>query len=254
MTNPKRELSQDELAHINTDYMYYATKGVKEGNPNAITIPAGFAPINEGMPSIARFYEKIYNNIESGKFPTFGEKSTNKRDYFQGLCWHSYDMYNGVASMKPVSELDLDLWKNQNDEIYNVAVKHGDGHLKAWITEFGFNLKKAGLRKTTISDTSITRYQIANEYYDLIDIFEQYQVDYCYAYFAKMDEMKYLNSIHFFRLFCNEEAIRWNGFNTIYHGLFLEPDETVGRGFYPRKKAYAIQKIFAGNGDLTKYK
>ncbi len=253
LANANKQLSQDELAHINVDYMYYATKGVKEGNPNAITIPAGFAPIEEGMPSIKRFYELIYGKIESGEFPSVGEKSTDKRDYFQGLCWHAYDISNGISSNKPVSELDLDLWKRQNDEIYNVAVSHGDGHLKAWITEFGFTLNQNCLMKSSAESSSVTRYKLDNEYYDLAEVFEQYQVDYCYAYFNKMDEMEYLNSVHFFRLFCSEQGMQWNGFGEVYFGMFLEPDGTVGRGFYPRKKAYAIQEIFGGTGDLTKY-
>lgn len=253
LSNPEKQLSQEELAHINVDYMYYATKGVKEGNPNAITIPAGFAPIEDGMPSIARFYEMIYTNIESGNFPTVGEKSTNKRDYFQGLCWHSYDVSNGIAINKPVSQLNLDLWKEQNDQIYNVAVKHGDSHLKAWITEFGFTLERNHLRETTASDTSITRYKLNDKYYDLDESSEHAQAEYCYAYFEKMDEMEYLNSVHFFRLFCSEQGMQWNGFGEVYFGLFLEPDSTVNRGFYPRKKAYAIQEIFGGKGDLTKY-
>ena len=137
--------------------------------------------------------------------------------------------------------------------IYNVAVKNGDAHLKAWITEFGFTLSENQLRQTTAEDTSITRYKLSDKYYDTVDVFEQYQADYCKAYFKKMDEMEYLNSVHFFRLFCSEQGMQWNGFGEVYFGLFLEPDETVGRGFYPRKKAYAIQEIFGGTGDLTKY-
>lgn len=245
--------TQNELAHINTDYMYYATKGVREGNPSAITIPAGYAPIEDGMPSIARFYEQIYRNIESGDFPTVGEKSTDKRDYFDGLCWHAYDIANGMTTARPVSELDFDLWKSQNDEIYNVAVKHGDEGIKAWITEFGFTLLGGQLKETSASDTSVTRYKLADKYYDLVDVYEQYQADYCKEYFKKMDEMEYLNSVHFFRLFCSEQGMQWNGFGEVYFGLFLEPDSTVNRGFYPRKKAYAIQEIFGGKGDLTKY-
>lgn len=245
--------TQEELAHINVDYMYYATKGVREGNPAAITIPAGYAPIEDGMPSIARFYEMLYTNIESGNFPTVGEKSVDKRDYFDGLCWHAYDIANGMTTWRPAEEIDFELWKSQNDEIYNVAVKHGDAGIKAWITEFGFTLLGSNLKETTAQDTSVTRYKLADTYYDLVELYEQYQADYCKEYFKKMDEMKYLNSVHFFRLFCSEQGMQWNGFGEVYFGLFLEPDDTVNRGFYPRKKAYAIQEIFGGTGDLTKY-
>ena len=253
MTNPQKELSQDELAQINTDYMYYATKGVREGNPIAITITAVFAPIEDGMPSIARFLDKIYNNIESGNFPTIGEKSSNKRDYFDGLCYHAYDIANGSTTARPVEELDLSLWKEQNDEIYNVAVSHNDAGIKAWITDFGFTLRQQQLIETSSDNMSITRYKLGEKYYDLSEVYEQYQVDYCNAYFEIMEEMEYLNTVHFIRLFCSEQGMQWNGFGEVYFGLFLEPDETVGRGFYPRKKAYAIQEIFGGKGDLTKY-
>ena len=253
MGTPNKELTQEELAYINVEYMYYATKGVKEGNPNAITIPAGFAPIEEGMPSIARFYEKIYANIKGGNFPSFAEKTTATSDYFQGLCWHAYDIKNGLVTNSSIENKDLDEWKAQNDMIYNVAVKNGDAHLKAWITEFGFTLSQNQLRVTTAEDTSVTRYKLSDTYYDLVDVFEQYQADYTKAYFKKLEEMDYVNSVHFFRLFCSEQGMHWNGFGEVYFGLFLEPDETVGRGFYPRKKAYAVQEVFGGTGDITKY-
>ena len=36
-------------------------------------------------------------------------------------------------------------------------------------------------------------------------------------------------------------------------GLFLEPDYDIGRGFYPREKAFALQKIYGGKGDLYQF-
>lgn len=252
MTSPTRELSQQELADIYVDYMYYATKGVKEGNPDAITIPAGFAPVG-GIQSVQSFYELIYDAIDSGNYPVLGQKSTNYRDYFAGLCWHPYDGDNAVVLTGDGSNLNLDLWKKRNDDVYNVAVSHGDTGLKVWFTEFGYTLGGDSLIQTTAEDKSITRYNITGDYYDLNTTAEEWVCNYSNLYFEKMKEMPYLHTLSYFRLFCSVKGAEWNGFGEVYFGLFLEPDQTVNRGFYPRKNAYTIQKLFGGTGDLMKY-
>lgn len=252
MTSPDGALSEAQLADIYTDYMYYATKGVKEGNPNAITIPAGFAPVG-GISAVQRFYELIYDAIDSGNYPLIGEKSTSYRDYFAGLCWHPYDGDNFSAISGDGSNLNLELWKKRNDDVYGVAAAHGDEGLKVWFTEFGYTLGESSLIKTTENDASITRYNVSGVYYDLNAEVEEWTCNYSRLYFEKMKEMDYIHTLNYFRLFCSIKGAAWNGFGEVYFGLFLEPDETVGRGFYPRKNAYAIQKIFGGTGDLAKY-
>lgn len=252
MTSPVRELTQRELADIYVDYMYYATKGVKEGNPDAITIPAGFAPVG-GIQAVQSFYELIYDALDSGNYPAIGNKSTDYRDYFAGLCWHPYDGDNSVVVSNDGSEPDLDLWKKRNDDVYNVAVSHGDIGLKVWFTEFGYTLDGNGLIPVSAQDKSITRYDITGDYYDLSPSTEERVCNYSDLYFEKMKEMPYLHTLNYFRLFCSVKGAEWNGFGEVYFGLFLEPDQTVNRGFYPRKNAYAIQKLFGGTGDLMKY-
>lgn len=252
MTSPDRELTQQELADICVDYMYYATKGVKEGNPDAITIPAGFAPVG-GIYAVQSFYEMIYDAIDSGNYPALGQKSTDYRDYFAGLCWHPYDGDNSVTLTGDGSGLDLDLWKKRNDDVYNVAVSHGDTGLKVWFTEFGYTLSGGNLIRTTAEDKSVTRYNITGDYYDLNPAAEEWACNYSNLYFEKMKEMPYLHTLSYFRLFCSVKGAEWNGFGEVYFGLFLEPDQTVNRGFYPRKNAYTIQKLFGGSGDLMKY-
>lgn len=252
MTSPDRELTQQELADICVDYMYYATKGVKEVNPDAITIPAGFAPVG-GIYAVQSFYELIYDAIDSGNYPALGQKSTDYRDYFAGLCWHPYDGDNSVTLTGDGSGLDLDLWKKRNDDVYNVAVSHGDTGLKVWFTEFGYTLSGGNLIRTTAEDKSVTRYNITGDYYDLNPAAEEWTCNYSNLYFEKMKEMPYLHTLSYFRLFCSVKGAEWNGFGEVYFGLFLEPDQTVNRGFYPRKNAYTIQKLFGGSGDLMKY-
>lgn len=252
MTSPDRELTQQELADICVDYMYYATKGVKEGNPDAITIPAGFAPVG-GIYAVQSFYELIYDAIDSRNYPALGQKSTDYRDYFAGLCWHPYDGDNSVTLTGDGSGLDLDLWKERNDDVYNVAVSHGDTGLKVWFTEFGYTLSGGNLIRTTAEDKSVTRYNITGDYYDLNPAAEEWACNYSNLYFEKMKEMPYLHTLSYFRLFCSVKGAEWNGFGEVYFGLFLEPDQTVNRGFYPRKNAYTIQKLFGGSGDLMKY-
>ncbi|MDY2850733.1 MAG: hypothetical protein SOV55_01225 [Candidatus Borkfalkiaceae bacterium] len=252
MTTPGRELSQSELADIYVDYMYFASKGIKEGNPEAIAIPAGFAPVG-GIQSVQSFYELIYDAIDSGNYPSIGEKATSYRDYFDGLCWNPYDGDNAVVVLGDGTNLNLDLWKKRNDDVYNVAVSHGDRGLKVWFTEFGYTLGEGNLIPSSAADSSITRYNVSGTYYDLNPASEEWVCNYSRAYLEKMKEMDYLHTLGYFRLFCSIRGADWNGFGEVYFGMFLEPDETVNRGFYPRKNAYAIRKLFGGKGDLTKY-
>ncbi len=113
----------EEKADVSTDMMYYASKGIKAGNPKAIRIMPPMAPV-DGIngPSTLKYLERIYQNIESGKF---GSKNTD--DFFQALAWHPY--YNKEIG---------DEWVKQNNDIFAIAQKHGDCHKKAYLTEVGF--------------------------------------------------------------------------------------------------------------------
>ena len=104
--------TDEEQYTVVTDYMYYASKGIKKGNPNAKCVAPGIAPIGLSALVVKNFYEDIYTYIESGNAPYGEVKSTNPDDYFDYLCWHPYTLQIDEA------------WLQANNEIYQVAIDH----------------------------------------------------------------------------------------------------------------------------------
>jgi len=113
-----------EKAEIATDLLYYGSSGVHLGNPNATTVLGGLSP-GLGLGEIADFLEKIYDNIESGLWP-----SSDSNDYFQIACWHPYLWIEEPSSVN---------WVNPNQAIYEVMNSHGDGDKRVVFSEFGYN-------------------------------------------------------------------------------------------------------------------
>ena len=74
-------------------------------------------------------------------------------------------------------------------------------------------------------------------------------------YFKAMEssKMKYVHACHFFRMFSSSIDYTWNGLTVLYYGIFTEANKDLNRGYYPTKKAYVIQDIYDGVGDLMKY-
>jgi hypothetical protein len=77
------------------------------------------------LSEIADFLEKIYDNIESGLWP-----SSDSNDYFQIACWHPYLWTEEPSSVN---------WVNPNQAIYEVMNSHGDGDKQVVFSEFGYN-------------------------------------------------------------------------------------------------------------------
>ena len=215
--------SMEEKAAFAADYMYYASRGVHAGNPEAIAVTPGLAAVGGiGANHVPAFLEAVYRNIESGEFPAGATKSTQSSDYFQGVAWHPYPGNDG---------LNVEGWKAANDALYAVLEAHGDGDLELWLTEFGFTA--------------------SNPTDPLEEDWEEEQASWYKSYFEAAEEMEYLHTIHVFRLFCCEADTGWGGPGEEFFGLFLEPDGE--RGFVPRRRAYAIQEIFGGSGDLMQF-
>ena len=221
-SDPSAAFTQEESAAIITDFMYYASRGVHAGNPEAIAINPGWSPYlgpQEGLIDVKNYFEKIYANIESGNFPAGEVKSTDSSDYFQGLAWHPYYSHETAPD---------EMWKQLNDDIFSVAQAHGDGDLKVWFTEIGFS---SGYASSASEEEQATWYQ---------------------KIFDMVEEMPYVESVHIFRLFESTGDSYWGGPGETKFGLFREPVEGIS-GFAPNAKAYALQKIYGGTGDLEKY-
>ena len=206
--------TNEEKYTVVTDYMYYASKGIKKGNPNAKCVMPGLAPLNGSFLAVQFFLEDIYSYIKSGNAPYGENKSTNPDDYFDYIGWHPY----GDADEN---------WLEANNRIYQVAIDNGDEGKPVIFTEFGY----------TDGGNS-----------DKEDV----QIEYIKQAFNYMkNDMKYIETCCEFRLYTCSFAANWGGVGEVYFGCIAEASGT--KGLSPRKKAYAIQELFGGTGDLTKY-
>lgn len=205
----------EEQVEVVTDYLYYASKGIKKANPENEAVTPGFAPKNGTLLNVQYFLEDIYLRIESGSAPYGAVKSADPDDYFDVLCWHPY-----------AAKVDSS-WLEGNNAVYQVAIDHGDEGKRVIFSEFGF------------SDGGF-------------DDREALQIEYTEQAFAYCQtEMKYVESVLSFRLYECKYAATWGGSGEIYYGFFREPAD--GKGFSPKAKATALQAIYGGTGDLTKY-
>ena len=211
--------TKDELTEQCVNYMYYASQGIKAGNPNAFTVMPGLTCGAGGMGSraVEYFIEDMYGLIKSGDYPYGDTKSKNSDDYFMCLNWHPY-----------ITSGDLDPnWLTYNNDVYAVVKANGDDGKKVFFTELGFS---------DLGDTGVEQRQIG-----FMNLAFQYAEN----------DMPYLESIGAFRLYECQFAATWGGLGQINYGYFKEPANGVG--FTPKAKAYALQKIYGGTGDLTMY-
>lgn len=216
------------------DLMYVSARGIRRGNPDAKVV--SFSPVVDGennyIPDciprgfgIAFTLECMYNVIQSGK-----SFSTNTDDYFDMVAWHPYLStqmgYAPVRTEYPAKEMYLQeempdaVWKSYNDMAYHVMAKHGDGHKKVLLTEFGF------------SDC----------YNEEREAFQASLISTC---FELLKQMPYVKTCHFFRLFEEEnERVVSNGFFTYESEAKFGIVKEAKNNFEYRKKALALQKVY----------
>lgn len=235
-----RPFTADEKADIAVDMMYYAARGIRRANPDALV--ASFSPalstpsLGGDMPDflpvmygVAWTLDKIYSRIKSGDAP-----STDTDDYFDIVAWHPYVFTNRDV---PDTDLFLDvgepdqLWKSYNDSAYKVMKKWGDGGKQVLLTETGF------------TDCGKPDWEARYARYNrrLLEIART---------------LPYVRTLHNFRLL-NENAMlrrggidqnQIGGLTEVYFGLFTDPEE----GCRPRARAKAIQSITGSTADLEK--
>ena len=205
----------EEQVKVVTDYVYYASRGIKKGNPNAKCVLPGLSPLNNSLATVEYFLADMYSYITSGNAPAGDKKSTDPDDYFDYLCWHPY-----------TNRID-ETWLEENDRIYRVAINNGDEGKPVIFSEFGFS-----------DSGNDERHKVQCEY-----------IERAFGYMSK--DMPYLETCMEFRLFNCAYAEAWGGIGEVYFGAFSEPGN--GAGFSPRLKAYTLQKIYGGKGDLKKY-
>ena len=212
--------SQQQMADIATDMLFYASRGIHRANPDAITVMGGITETQGlGSGQNKRFLQLIYDNIASGEFG-----STYPDDFFQCAAWHPYLTKNP----------EVEYFVQENQEIYDVILENEGKDKKVFLTEMGF------------SETAMSE-----------DMKAQAIIDF---YTAVKEEMPYVESMHYFRLYNDVRDFSWSGKVSAY-GLFYDPDPSVedkvtatgelavpGR---PKKGAFAFQQVAGGSGDLT---
>lgn len=238
-TDMSHPFTADEKMDIAVDMMYYASRGIRKGNPNAKT--ASFSPalstpsLGGDMPDylpvmfgVAWTFEKIYKRIKSGSFP-----SCNPDDYFDYAAWHPYVFNNNRNVEDKDLFLNVDepdqLWKAFNDSAYKVMCRYGDAHKQVLLTETGF---------TDLGDPELEE-KYAQYNRKLLEIASQ---------------LPYVRTLHNFRLLNENAMLKRNGIENneigglteVYFGLFEDPED----GCKPRKRAYAIQSMTKSSTDL----
>lgn len=226
--------SIEEAMLIACDLMFVSARGIRRGNRNAQVV--SFSPTPDGMghylpAGIPRAYgiavalDWVYRIIEQGR--SFSKSSD---DYFDMVAWHPYLStqmgYAPVSTQYPAVNLyateDMPdaLWKSYNDEAYNIMARHGDGHKKVLLTEFGF------------SDACNPQREL--EQAALIP-----------EVFRLLRQMPYVKSCHFFRLFeAEKDNAESNGVFTnaseSKFGIIREPHH----GYAWREKARVLQAVY----------
>ncbi|MBR2024017.1 MAG: hypothetical protein IJ996_05850 [Clostridia bacterium] len=211
--------SVNEMVATNLDYMYYANKGIKAGNPNAVSLTPGYTSGGQ-MKSrkLEYFYDDLYAGIQSGAYPRVGTKTTNTNDFFGGLAYHPYN-FSGWD----------DKFVEYNNDIYEVVTRYGDIGKKVYFTEVGW-----------YDDFSNSKIQSQTEAIKKL-------------YSACKNDMWYVESCLYFRFYNCEYDWSGGGAGNAEKtfGVFYEPDYTQQVGFLPKPKAEAMKEIFGGTGDLS---
>ena len=199
-----------EKADITTDMLYYASKGIHRANPEALTVLGGLVDIYEkGFGNAKNFLEKIYTNIESGKWP-----SKNPDDYFQVAAWHPYN-HSGAPN---------DAWVQHQKDIYQVILDH-EGHDKVVLfTELGLSDYGNAETDTGQKDDVTTTLTLVK------------------------DELPFVQSVHWFRMFDEASASSWGGAIETGFGLFTEPDKNGN--FTMKSKGEAYSEMSKGRGNF----
>lgn len=215
--DPKYYYTNTEKAEITADICYYASKGIRKGNPKAFTVFPAPTPYR-GYAEMAEFLEYTYRAIESGKFPRGDKANTNADDYFSVMCWHAYN-FGGESK----------LITDGGKMIYDVMRAHGDGGKKSFITEFGYHdsdfVKTRGMTKAQADET---------------------QAGFLPSDIKAFESIGGVETVFMFRLY---DWLVGPGIEVDF-GLFTSPSSE--KGIVPKAKGLAVYKIFNGENADTK--
>ncbi|MDR1093154.1 MAG: cellulase family glycosylhydrolase [Clostridiales bacterium] len=231
----------DDKIQIGADLMYFATKGIRAGNPDAVSVMPGLVfnnanvetPTATATVGLRPYLRRLYALIESGTCPSVGtETSKNTDDYFDVLNWHPYNFGGNSAAGTSFTLL--------NDQAYDIAKEHGDDGKKVFFTEYGY---------TTTEQSNAAAAREAKE---------KAQGGYIAADMENIwNNLPYVETVIIFRLYDWEGGASDQIANNIEIGFGLFTDPTQPDGPRPKKIAVELQrKIRGANADkeaLFKY-
>lgn len=232
-----------------------------------------------GIESTADFMELIYKYIETGRFPSYLEnKSTDPDDYFDGVTIHAYDLGSSLViaesrhpddwyNSEPINTNDPDStafttfhWLKAIETVYEVMQEHTDSEKKIWITEFGVTTHTKHLTQSAeppVGHPYAMRMQLGSSNYAWYYTTDEYERQHAWIaeeYMKALNTLECVHTCHFFRLHSPNADTSWSGGTTAtMFGIFAEPDETLDRGIKPRPIAYAVQKLYKGEGDIEQF-
>ena len=138
------------------------------------------------------------------------------------MGYEPYDTTYPAAEMYLTDDMPDALWKSYNDMAYHIMARHGDGHKKVLITEFGFS-------------------DCWNEER------ERQQAALIPRCFELLRQMPYVKTCHFFRLLEDE------GTKAADNGVFTNESEgkfgivrEAQHNYEYREKARELQKVYRG--------
>lgn len=205
--------SQYDQVRIVADLCWYTTQAVQSVNPEAKVAIPGLM----GLVTTPEYLGAIYEAIESSALPVGQEKADVDPDnYFQILNWHPYTFGSDRVN---------DAWIQLHNDIYNVAIEHGDGGKPVWFTEFGWTDNGEPTRQQTIADALI-------EFFDTVKA-----------------KMPYVQTVMVFRLttlVTQDISLGENNF-----GIMYNKDDPINGG-KPKAVAIALAKYIRGeDADLS---
>lgn len=190
--NAKYVYSIDEIARICMDINYYVNEGIKSVDENNKLLSPSLCGYTESKD----YLEAFYRVIESKTIPSGRDYSdTNSDSYFDILNWHPYLLSEGATSMD-------ETWVQLNDEIYEVAKKHGDGK-PVWFTELGFSDNG---RYTPTEENLSKAFELIDTKLSYVDTVMVFRITDLY----KQDISAYENSFGMLRSICDPSVTEEN--------------------------------------------
>lgn len=148
---PSKNFTLLEKVEIMIDLLYFGSKAIHDINPNATTVLGGLGGL-DNLTGIHNFLNRLYEKIQNVTCHPY-TNSTNPDDFFQVVSWHPY-----LNNTPPDQS-----WIDQNKQIHDVMVSHGDGDKPVVFSEFGYSDVCTGLNETQVAEYLNTTYIIAWE-------------------------------------------------------------------------------------------